>query len=49
MGSKIIFPTSLRLLGRISSGEEGKGTEIWGKKIIIKKRGMGKNMVMGEG
>ena len=35
--SNIIFPVILRLLARISSGEEGKGTEIMGKKIEIKK------------
>ena len=35
-GSNIIFPVILRLLGRISSGEEGKGTEILGMKIEIK-------------
>ena len=28
-GSDIIFPKILRLLGRITSGEKGKGTEIW--------------------
>ena len=31
----------LRLLGRISSWEEGKGTEIFGKKIKILKNGVG--------
>ena len=36
-GSIIIFPIRLRLLGRISSGEERKGTKIWGKKIKILK------------
>ena len=35
----------LRLLGRISSGEEGKETKILGKEIkILKKRGWGKNI-----
>ena len=34
-GSNIIFPLILRLLGRISSGEEGKRMEIAGKKIKI--------------
>ena len=34
-GSNIIFPIILRLLGRISSGEEVKWTEILGKKIKI--------------
>ena len=33
--SNIIFPLILRLLGRISIGEEGKETEILGKKIKI--------------
>ena len=32
-GSNIIFSIILRLQGRLSSGEEGKGTEILGKKI----------------
>ena len=35
MGSNIIFPIILGLLGRISSGEEGKLTEILGNKIKI--------------
>ena len=35
MVSNIIFPTILRLFGRISSEEEVKGTEILGKKIKI--------------
>ena len=40
-GSNIIFPFIIRLLGRISSGEEGKGTEILGiKKLNLKKGGM---------
>ena len=34
-GSNFILPLILRLLGRISSGEEGKGTEIFRKKIKI--------------
>ena len=34
-GSNNILPVILRLLGRISSGEEGKATEILGKKIKI--------------
>ena len=37
-GSNIIFLIKLRLLGRISSWEEGKKTEILGKKIKIKKK-----------
>ena len=42
-GSKIIFPIKLRLLGRISSGEDGKGTAILGKKIkIFEKLGWGR-------
>ena len=40
--SNIIFPLILRLLGRISNGEEGKETEILGKKIKIKKWGWGR-------
>ena len=44
-GRKIIFPIILRLLlGRISIREEGKGTETFGQKIKIEKRGMGKNI-----
>ena len=40
-GSNIIFPFIIRLLGRISSGEEGKGTEILGiKKLNLKTGGM---------
>ena len=39
-GSIIIFPIISRLLGRILSGEEGKGTEIPGKRI---KMGIGNN------
>ena len=34
-GRNIIFPIVFRLLGRISSGEEGKETEMFGKKIKI--------------
>ena len=34
-GSNIILPVLLRLLGRISNGERGKGTEIMSKKIKI--------------
>jgi len=37
MGSNIIFPLILRLLGRISSGEKWKGKEILGKNIKILK------------
>ena len=44
-GHNIIFPIILRLLGRISSGEEGKVTEILGKIIKIKKMGVGKNIM----
>ena len=40
-GSNIIFPIILRLLGRISSEEEGKGTKILGKKIKILTNGGG--------
>ena len=36
IGNYIIFPITLRLLGRISSGEKGKGMKISGKKIISK-------------
>ena len=36
-GSNIIFPIILRLLGRISSGLRGKGTDILGKKIKVLK------------
>ena len=43
--SNIIFPKILKLFGRISSGEKGKGTEISGKKIKIKNEmGVGKNI-----
>ena len=38
-GSNIICPIILRLLGRISSGDEGKGT-----KTKIKKNWVGKNI-----
>ena len=38
-GSNFIFPLIFRLLGRISSGEEVKATEIMGEKIKIKKNG----------
>ena len=41
-GSNIIFAIILMLLGRISSGEERKGTEILGKKNQdLKKNGDG--------
>jgi len=40
-GSNIIFPIILRLLGRISSGEDGKKTGILGKKINIIINGVG--------
>ena len=43
-GSNTIFPIILRLLGIISSKEEGYGREIFGKKIQIKKIGVGKNI-----
>ena len=46
-GSNIIFPIILRLLGRISSWEGGKRTEILGKKIKnqdVKNMGVGKNI-----
>ena len=35
--SNIIFPIILGLLGRISSWEKGKGTEVSWKKVKIKK------------
>ena len=37
----IVFSIILSLLGRISSGEEGKRTEILGKKIKIQENGDG--------
>ena len=37
-GDNIIFPIILRVLGRISSGEEGKWTEILKRKKKKKKR-----------
>ena len=40
-GSNIICPVISRLRGRSFSGEEGKGTEILGKKIKISKNGDG--------
>ena len=40
-GNNIIFPIILRLLGRILSEENGKGTEISGKKIKMFKNGVG--------
>ena len=40
-GSNIIFSFILRLLRRISSGEQEKRTEISGKKMKIKKMGIG--------
>ena len=40
-GSNILFPTLLTLLGIISRGEEGKWSEIFGKKIKILKNGFG--------
>ena len=44
-GSNIICSIILRLYGRLSSGKEGKGTEILGKKIFfLKKMGVGKNI-----
>ena len=42
--SNIIFPIILRLLKRISSWEEGKGTDILGKKFKIEKNRAGKNI-----
>ena len=47
MVSKIIFPVKLRLLRRISSGEDGKGTEMLGKKIKIFKNGGGEEYQVG--
>ena len=41
-GSNIIFPVTVRLLGRILSRK--KGTENLGKKIKMKKNEMGKNI-----
>ena len=38
-GSKIILPIILRLLERISSGEEGRGKKFLGKKKKKKKLG----------
>ena len=40
----MIFPIIFRLLGRISSGEKGKGMEVLRKKIKILKNGVGKNI-----
>ena len=34
-GRNKIFPSILSLLGRISSGEEGEGDQIFGKKIKV--------------
>ena len=43
-GNNIIFPLILRLLGRISSWEMGKGTKFLGKNInIINIMRLGKN------
>ena len=42
-GKNIIFPMILRLLGRISSGKEGKGI-VLGKKSRLTKLGVGKNI-----
>ena len=45
-GSNIIFSIIFRLMGRISSGEKGKGDgKFWGRKSRTnkKKMGMGKN------
>ena len=47
MGSNIIFPMILRLLGRLSSGEEGKGTENFVEKNIYKNRGREEYQVVG--
>ena len=43
-GSYIFVSYILRLLGRTSNGEEGKGPKNFGKKMKIKKVGMGKNI-----
>ena len=44
-GSNIFCSVIIRLQGRLSSGEEGKGTEILGKKIkFFKKTRVGKNI-----
>ena len=40
-GSNIICSIILRLSGRLSSGKEGKGTEIFGKRIKFIKNGGG--------
>ena len=37
-GSNIIFPITLRLLGRISSEERGKRRIIWGRKKKKKRK-----------
>ena len=41
-GSNVIFPIILKLMGRISSGEEGKGTKFRGRKSKIIKNEDGK-------
>ena len=46
-GSNIIFPIILRLLGRISIGKEGKGTETLVKKIKIYFKGGGEEYQVG--
>ena len=44
IGSNITCSIILRLFGRLSIGEEGKGTEIMGKKIKFLKTRVGKNI-----
>ena len=46
--SNIIYSIILRLQGRLSIGVEGKGTEIFGKKINFLKTGVGKNIILQE-
>ena len=44
MKGEVITSSLLMLLGRISSGEERKVTEFYGKEIKIKNMGVGKNI-----
>ena len=41
-----IFPFIFKLLERLTSWEKGKGAEISGKKIKIKKMGFGENIML---
>ena len=43
-GSNIIFPIILKLLGRISNEEEGKGTEFSGRESRSQIMSVGKNI-----